>query len=394
MDTRIERSRLPPQEGRGWRIGVVGRYWLLLTLVLLAIGAYKGANLLMLLAYLMALVLLANVLAARRSLRGLQSERRLTGPLFAGEPYPVEVQILNTTRKVRRGLLVEDEGPFRTLSWFILRLDGHGRQRLTQNVILSRRGRHAWGPVRVVSGAPFGLVRCCAVLQPGTEVLVLPRRGWLHRGRFRSYLHSRGLLRERIRRRSQAHREAQDELHGLRSFQPGDSPRWIHWRTSARRGELMVREMADLPSENLMVVLDPTPPAPGPSQRRIFEGAVSLAATICWEWCRHAGLRLILAVAGSQPVVVDGLTGPTHARRLLEQLALVEMGPAPGVALLAQLAAAALPPAAVVIVAAGPSALAGPLGPALQRPINSLDASDLAALDFYEPPARVQAQVQ
>jgi len=64
------------------------------------------------------------------------------------------------------------------------------------------------------------------------------------------------------RRRPRVHPTAQAEIHGVRSYRSGDNPRLIHWRTSARRGELMVRELEDVPSDNLLVIVDPTHPQP------------------------------------------------------------------------------------------------------------------------------------
>src|SRR5262249_49364986 len=61
----------------------------------------------------------------------------------------------------------------------------------------------------------------------------------------------------RRRRRPRRHPTAQAEFHGLRAFRSGDSPRWIHWRTSARCGELMVREFEDVPPDHLVLVVEP-----------------------------------------------------------------------------------------------------------------------------------------
>ena len=83
----------------------------------------------------------------------------------------------------------------------------------------------------------------------------------------------------------------------------------------------------------LLTQLDPTLPAESDSMGvplcEQFEDVVSLTATICWEWCRRRGDRLILATGGDKPVVLDGLTGPVHARRVLECLAAVECQPGP-----------------------------------------------------------------
>ncbi len=259
---------------------------------------------------------------------------------------------------------------------------------------MPRRGRYTWGALWANSGYPFGLLERRVPLAAEENVLVLPCLGWLHRGRFLRHL--RGLSvqppRAALRHQPRPQSAAQTEFHGLRSYQSGDSPRLIHWRTSARRGELMVREFEDEPSDNLLLLIDPALPSEsdycGVPLREQFEEVVSLAATICWEWCRCRGDRLVLATAGSDPVVLDGLTGPAHARRTLECLAVLECGTGPAnPAVMARLQAHRLPPALVVLLALGRSPLAGDLRRILGRRVNSLDATRTDRFDFYTPPS-------
>jgi uncharacterized protein (DUF58 family) len=374
--------------GWRWRLRAEGLYWLQTAALLLGVGLFKGINLLTLLGYAMLAVAGLNLLVAGRRLRRLRARRRIDEPVFAGAPCVVEVQVDNAGRGALVGVRVEDRGEGHTLSWFLSRLEGRGRRCLRRQLVLPRRGVYAWGPVTAVSGYPFGLAERRWVLAPGEEVLVLPRPGWLHRGRFRHHLRSFDPRAERLHQRAVRHRAAQAELHGLRDYHPGDSPSRIHWRTSARRGELMVREYEDLPGDNLVLVFDPTPPAAAdgdPPEAR-FETAVNLAATVCWEWCRRRGDRLVVALAGPEPVVLDGLTGPAHARRVLEGLAVQQPATADAAALLARLSPVGLPPAAVVVVAAGPSPLADALRSGLNRPVTALDAAEAQTFDFYEPP--------
>ena len=81
----------------------------------------------------------------------------------------------------------------------------------------------------------------------------------------------------------------------------------------------MVREFEDEPTDNLLVVLDVCAD-PG-QDASVIEQAVSLAATICWEWCRQKGDRLALAVGGAEPALIAGVTGEALGLRLLECLA-------------------------------------------------------------------------
>jgi uncharacterized protein (DUF58 family) len=220
------------------------------------------------------------------------------------------------------------------------------------------------------------------VLAPVAEVIVLPAVGWVHRGRLRRHLRGADPRAERLRQRTWRHEAAREEFHSLRPFRPGDSPRWIHWRTSARRGELMVREFEDVPGQNLVLVFALTPAPSG--QARGLEQAIGLAASIAWEWCRQRGDRLALAVADPRPRLLDGLTGPDHARAVLSCLALLgpgRLGDPSGLVCL--LEGAALPKGPVLVVGAGPTPLADLLRRTLARPVTAVDALD--KLDFYRP---------
>jgi uncharacterized protein (DUF58 family) len=367
----------PVRGERSTRLPIHLLSWSLAAAFLLLIGWFRNINLLVLLGYLLVAIPLLNLAGAVQMLRGLRARRRIAQPVYAGVPCTASVHVAATRGRTRLGVRIEDAGSSHRLKWFAARLDGEG-QSFRGQVVLPRRGRYAWGPLAATSGYPFGLVHRRKILLPAEEVIVLPRLGRLHRGLFRRLLWSRSADAERQRRQPRFHPAAQDQFHGLRPFRTGDNPRAVHWRTSARRGEWMVREFEDLPGDNLLLVFDPAP-------HDCFESAVSLAATIAMEWRTDRGGRLILAVAGPDPAVLDGPCGPVHTRRVLERLAVVEPSSAPADGVLLQRLADA-PGAGVVVVSAGRSRLADVLRKALQRPVASLDASALGDLDFYEPP--------
>ena len=124
--------------------------------------------------------------------------------------------------------------------------------------------------------------------------------------------------------------------------------------------------------------------------RKRLESAVSLAATVCWEWCRQKGDRLVLAVATADaPLLLDGTTGQKHAELLLEGLALLDGTPATNSAqLLEQLTRAALPPGPVLLIGTrpegGPRDLGDFLAQGLRRPVAVVDVARLDEYDFYE----------
>jgi uncharacterized protein (DUF58 family) len=111
-------------------------------------------------------------------------------------------------------------------------------------------------------------------------------------------------------------RSRDGDFFGLRDFRPGDDPRDIHWRTSARRGVPFVRENEDDEGSEASVVLDNAPGA----APEAFEAAVSEAASYALALLAR-GYRVSLVLRGAT-LAAD--TGPAQATRILRTLALVE----------------------------------------------------------------------
>jgi uncharacterized protein (DUF58 family) len=219
----------------------------------------------------------------------------------------------------------------------------------------------------------------------------------LHRGRFRQFLNvtvpSLGVTRGQW---PSPRPDSQSELHGVRAFRNDDSPRWIHWPTSARSGELMVREFEDSPVDNLILILDAWRPHTPAGSRDAWdarmdlalEDAISLTATICWEWCRRTGDHLTLGLAGGHTEVTAGITSRARGLAFLESLATEQGDPAPdSVALLDRLSEMRLPKSAVVLISTRSDSFADALAAMLHRPVTLIDVSQGVRHDFYEKPA-------
>jgi uncharacterized protein (DUF58 family) len=81
----------------------------------------------------------------------------------------------------------------------------------------------------------------------------------------------------------------------LREYVPGDDPRQIHWRSTARTGVLTVREHVDTTEPTTTVVLDTHPTALGADA---FEHAVEFAASVVTILARSGLARSGLARSG------------------------------------------------------------------------------------------------
>jgi uncharacterized protein (DUF58 family) len=321
-------------------------------------------------------------LAARRALRGAVARRKARGPIFAETPTSWEVEASVTGRRPVTGWEVVDEGPDHAVRWFLLNAAPGQTVRLRRDVTLPKRGPYVCRPLRAVSSFPFGLVRQEVAFGGEERITVLPRLGSIHIGRLRRWLMQSARPDERARR-TRRRLALEAEFHGLRQFRPGDSPRWIHWRTTARTGELVVREFDQGSHHDLLLLVEPFSPAAGSND---VEAVIALAATICWAWSRESGDRVVLAVVGADPVAAVGGDGLDAVVPLLETLAGIEASATADLAgLERRLRDVPLPGGAALLVSSRPDgSTAERLSLSLDRPVAFLSATDPPP--FYQPP--------
>jgi uncharacterized protein (DUF58 family) len=346
----------------------------------------KGMNLVALLGSLMLATWAVGAVSAGRRLRGLRWRRWIDRPIFARAPATVEVEIDHPRGTIPEGIRLEGRGAGQAVAWDVPETSERRALRLRREVTFPRRGRYTWEPLRAFSSFPFGLVEGSVSAGRAEKLVVFPRLGRVHRGRLRQFLRQAGGMDSGARGGPVRHPAALGEVFGVRGFRSGDSPKWIHWRTSARRGEVMVREFEATPNENLIVVLDAWVPDT-PAGREELDAAVSLTATVCWEWCRQHGDRLVLGILGQSPVVLEGVTGRSLVFSLLEALAL-EAGytDAAHPAGLSLFAGRRLPPAPALVVSTRPGSAREPWAERLRRPAACVEVA-ATAVDFYERPA-------
>jgi uncharacterized protein (DUF58 family) len=205
------------------------------------------------------------------------------------------------------------------------------------------RGRYAFEDARVELSDPFGLRRVVVPLHAPAALLVFPRLVRLER------LFSDGGAGAREGRRLLLRRASGFELHGVRDYVQGESLRNVHWRSTARRGHLMVKELEDAPRDEIAVLLDADANAfAGDS----FDFQVRAAGSILDAHVRR-GRRAVLVVNDAERVVQHIRAPAADWRRALEVLAAVEPnGRAPLASLLAEEASAAARALELTVVAA------------------------------------------
>lgn len=254
-------------------------------------------------------LLAASFLLSRLNMRGLEVRVEAAGAVHRGGRLPVSVHLRKGTRSwpaVSLRVALGEGAPA-----YLFRADSSAGSVITLYETMDRRGVHTLPPVTVTSGFPFGFAERRRVYPSGQKVVVYPRVRAV-RPVVLDRATGGGNLPQRVV-------GGGDEFFSLREYYPGDDPRRIAWRASARRGVLLVRELSIDTVRSVMCVLD-TRMQPGVVDYvERFEEAVDLTASLAVTLIRR---QYQAGVATGSGVVPLG-EGPGHALAVLDALARV-----------------------------------------------------------------------
>jgi uncharacterized protein (DUF58 family) len=287
-------------------------------------GGYNSdLNLLYLLGSILVAALGVSVVLAWQAARGVNLRRGLPDEITAGEPFRVRVRLERRGRGPGRwSTLALEEGITGTsgtsrFSCFFPQVPAGSAVASTYEVTVPHRGEYRFFPPRLVSRFPFGLAFARRSLHVVGSFVAYPRRGRLLRA-------PRFPVPARDHWRFAARRESGADFRSLRDFYPGDSPRLIHWRLSAKRGKLQVRELENPAAlDHVTLLLDtrlPETSARDGAAVARFETGISFAATLVEHLTGRGHAVSLLTPEQSTPATTD-------RRTLLRDLALVTMTP-------------------------------------------------------------------
>jgi uncharacterized protein (DUF58 family) len=253
--------------------------------------------------------------------RPLQLRRTLPpGERLEGDDVKVGLELVSEQHLVpARWTLREQVG---RLGERVMTVGQNGRARYILRGV--PRGRYEFQDTVAVIEDPFGLERVEQRLDAPGALLVYPRLVDLDR------LFSDAGTRAHDGRRLLLRRPSGFDLHSVREYEHGDSLRKVHWRSTARRAQLMVKELEDAPRDEVAVVLDADPEAVvGES----FDVQVRAAGSLLLAHVRR-GRRALLVINGAQREHQGVRSAESDWRAALDLLAAAEPEPGPPLAAL------------------------------------------------------------
>lgn len=203
------------------------------------VAVNTGHNLFYLVFALLLSVVIVSGLLSERVLRGIEVHRHMPPEVTARVPFAVVLEVRNPhRRKISYALTVSDSGDFfprRKLGYISSLYPGESRS-FPYLAQVETRGLHRFGPVHLITRFPFGLFEKVRIIPLEASFIVYP--GLKEFSRLRALASGKDRIGTKKRRWG-------DEMLGLRSALHEDDHRFIHWPTSARMGQLMVKEFVE-----------------------------------------------------------------------------------------------------------------------------------------------------
>ncbi|NMB89681.1 MAG: DUF58 domain-containing protein [Chloroflexi bacterium] len=237
-------------------------------------------------AYLCVGLILVSCLWTLLAIRGLHIQRTARGlRQQVGHVFEERFKLINTFAFIRPWVEVRDLSALPGIGGSkVMAVSRRGEQRgYTSYTLLKERGCFDLGPTEIATGDPFGLFAYRKKFEKTHEILVLPFIVELRKFPFAPGVLTGG---KADRKRTT---EITPHAASVRDYAPGDSLNRIHWPTTARRDQWMVKEFDQDPHSDVWIFLD--------AEKRIHyraeeEGEDTGAATQLWMMRQRSGTRI------------------------------------------------------------------------------------------------------
>jgi uncharacterized protein (DUF58 family) len=242
----------------------------------------------------------------------LEIGRRLgSATVHDGDTTTITLVMDNQSKRGATYLTIDDNiNNLGTARFECSKLAAGDQSTATYRVTCRPRGVYRVGPTEVTNGDPFGLAQVRLISGPVDRIVVYPAVEELS-----GFPIVRGQDPAMQASRPEHARRGGEDFYTLREYQRGDDLRRVHWPSSARTDELMIRQLETPWQSRALVLLDVRDQSY--ESAAAFEKAVSGAATIVTHLV-SSGFDADLWAGDAEPI------DATRYGSAMERLALVQ----------------------------------------------------------------------
>lgn len=319
------------------RLTTEGCYYAVIMVCVFISGLFREVNLLFIIAGMMVGPLIMNYIMARWTLQKLNISVQMPENCFSQKPCTLSITLHNPTRwkmwAINVTVTVMPQDPHSVClpmksTLFFPGIIHHSQSRLHFNLKLPCRGEYFLTDVALYTSFPFGLFQLRHKVNVNGSFYALPRID----------AHVPNLARKRpvhsdtdSQHRILSGRSVTEFL-GVRRWQSGDPLHRIHWRTSARRNEPVIRLYEKPHEETLALLIDFWIPENMPdtqwhSYAIKAEETARLGASVLNTLASRGERRVTLGIRAKKEMAVTTHVSSLFLRETLIQLALAQCIP-------------------------------------------------------------------
>lgn len=194
-------------------------------------------------------------------------------------------------------------------------------------VFFSRRGEYLVGPANVSTTFPFGLIVLRLRVPKQETLFVAPEIGRLQ-PTWEKRIESIATGTDAIKRRRSTQ---EDEFHALRPWRSGDSKKNIHWRTTARMGQPIVREHDQPNNRDFALVNDLYCPQGDQRSAELCERALSFTATAILKMGNSVEGQIAVGICGRETELCHRRSRHSIVPHLMAELAQAQASEQPDI---------------------------------------------------------------
>jgi len=301
---------------RGWLIGISGILWLLISLVNQTLFAF-------LLAAFAGALTAVSLISALMSLRGITVRRAPAGDATVGQMLSLPLEVSNAKNRRRQDIIIQEElrcTPEKATVHVLPPLPSRGTIILDRRALAVRRGEFKLCDVILRSGDPAGLCRRERKFSLPATVLIYPPilpvpDLFLHK-----YEASPTTTGNPISTAGTS-----QDFYGVREYNINDGMRYIHWRSTARYGRLMVKEFERNAVASAAILVDAQEHFVSKTLLSNLEYQIQAAASICAH-CAGMYCSLAFAAGGGKLTVLPPNSAASARYEILHSLATLKPG--------------------------------------------------------------------